>query len=134
MRPRRAALLTPPSPTLAFLQNVANSCICHTSEKSPVTPIIATLPKFPSCKSCVCHTCDPLPLVHFIPFSSSYSRHESLLTSEAPRSWLQICRFVFKQLQDAPPATLFFSCFCMFARGWEGGKLRISARRRYAPE
>src|SRR6184192_4300597 len=61
MRPRRAALLTPPSPTLAFLQNVANSCICHTSEKSPVTPIIATDPKMRSCKSCVCHTCDPLP-------------------------------------------------------------------------
>src|SRR5213082_2687958 len=61
MRPRRAALLTPPSPTPAFLQNVANSCICHTSEKSPVTPIIATDPKTRSRKSCVCHTCDPLP-------------------------------------------------------------------------
>src|SRR5881275_3415085 len=61
MRPRRAALLTPPSPIPTFLQNVANSCICHTSEKSPVTPIIATDPKMPSCKSCVCHTCDPLP-------------------------------------------------------------------------
>ena|SRR5438094_585721 len=61
MRPRRAALLTPPSLTPAFLQNVANSCICHTSEKSPVTPIIATDPKTRSRKSCVCHTCDPLP-------------------------------------------------------------------------
>src|SRR2546430_7643982 len=40
---------------------ISNSCICHTSEKSPVTPIIATDPKMPSCKSCVCHTCDPLP-------------------------------------------------------------------------
>src|SRR5438477_161215 len=61
MRPRRAALLTPLSPTLVFLQNVAKSCICHTSEKSPVTPIIATDPKTRSRKSCVCHTCDPLP-------------------------------------------------------------------------
>src|SRR2546430_4835451 len=61
MRPRRAALLTPPSPTPAFLQNIAKSCICHTSEKSPVTPIIATDPKTRSRKSCVCHTCDPLP-------------------------------------------------------------------------
>src|SRR5438874_7703876 len=61
MRPRHAALLTPPSPTPAFLQNVANSNHCHTSEKSPVTPIIATDPKMRSCKSCVCHTCDPLP-------------------------------------------------------------------------
>src|SRR5437763_6945560 len=61
MRPRRAAPLTPPPLIRAFLQNVANSCICHTSEKSPVTPIIATDPKMRSCKSCVCHTCDPLP-------------------------------------------------------------------------
>src|SRR5213080_3484742 len=61
MRPRRAALLTPPPLIPAFLQNVANSCICHTSEKSPVTPIIATDPKTRSRKSCVCHTCDPLP-------------------------------------------------------------------------
>src|SRR2546430_1507710 len=112
-----------------------------------LTPVFATLPKnrpelqsLPQIRkrtpvSLVFATlATPSPLVHFILFSSSYSRHESLLTSEAPRSWLQICRFVFKQLQDAPPATLFFSCFCMFARGWEGGKLRISARRRYAPE
>ena len=61
MRPRRAVLLTPPFPSPAFLQNVAKSCICHTSEKSPVTPIIATDPKTRSRKSCVCHTCDPLP-------------------------------------------------------------------------
>ena len=94
MRPRRAALLTPPSPTPAFLQNVA--------------------------KPCVCHTCDPSPLLHFISFSSSFSRHESLATSKFPRSWLQICPFIFKQLQDAPPATLFFSCFCMVARGCWG--------------
>ena len=119
MRPRRAALLTPPSPTLAFLQNVANSCICHTSENSPVTPIIATDPKMRSRKSCVCHTCDPLPPPPFH-FSSSFSRHESLATSKFPRSWSQICPFIFRQLQDAPPATLFFSCFCMVAGGWVG--------------
>src|SRR5947207_14617706 len=61
MRPRRAALLTPSSPIPAFLQNVAKSCICHTYEQSPVTPIIATDSKTRSCKSCVCHTCDILP-------------------------------------------------------------------------
>src|SRR5438067_362852 len=65
MRPLRAALLTPSSPSPAFLQNVANSCICHTSENSPVTPIIATDPKMRSCKPCVCHTCDPLPPLPF---------------------------------------------------------------------
>src|SRR5205823_9299490 len=50
----------------------------------------------------------------------SFSRHESLATSKFPRSWLQICPFIFKQLQDAPPATLFVSCFCMVAGGWVG--------------
>src|SRR5437762_12359539 len=72
-----------------------------------------------SCKSCVCHTCDPLPPLPFH-LLLLFSRHESLATSKFPRSWLQICPFVFKQLQDAPPATLFFSCFCMVARGWVG--------------
>src|SRR5213080_3735067 len=61
MRPRRAVPLTPSSPTPALPQNVAKSCVCHTSENSPVTPIIATDPKMRSRKSCVCHTCDPLP-------------------------------------------------------------------------
>src|SRR5207249_727359 len=80
MRPRRAALLTPPPLIPAFLQNVANSCICHTSEKSPVTPIIATDPKMRSCKSCVCHTYDPLP-----PSSiASPSPLPSLATSHSP--------------------------------------------------
>src|SRR6184192_1308588 len=129
MRPRRAAPLTPPPLIRAFLQNVANSCICHTSENSPVTPIIATDPKMRSCKPCVCHTCDPLPLLHFISFSSSFSRHESLATSKFPRSWVQICPFIFKQLQDAPPATLFFSCSCMVpggGGGWGAGFLQES--------
>ena len=36
----------------------------------------------------------------------------------APRSSLQIRPFVFNNFQDAPPATLFFSCFCIVARGW----------------
>src|SRR5947208_2824295 len=127
MRPRRAALLTPPSPTLAFLQNVANSCICHTSEKSPVTPIIATDPKMRSCKSCVCHTCDPLPPLPFH-LLLLFSRHESLAPSKFPRSWLQICPFVFKQLQDALPATLFFSCFCMVAGGGRGQARKACSR------
>src|SRR5438105_3905557 len=38
MRPRRAALLTPPSPTPAFLQNIAKSCVCHTSDPLPPPP------------------------------------------------------------------------------------------------
>lgn len=39
---------------------IHKSCICHTSEKSPVTPIIATDPRIPSRKSFPCHTYDPL--------------------------------------------------------------------------
>src|SRR5947208_16962393 len=91
MRPRRAALLTPPPLIPAFLQNVANSCICHTSEKSPVTPIIATDPKMRSCKSCVCHTYDPLP-----PSSiASPSPLPSLATSHSPlpSSLARGCKF-----------------------------------------
>src|SRR5947207_10874479 len=91
MRPRRAVPLTPPSQTPAFLQNVVNSCICHTSENSPVTPIIATLPKTPSCKPFVCHTCDPLP-----PFSiSSPAPLPSLATSHSPlpRPLARGCKF-----------------------------------------
>src|SRR5437762_5232124 len=99
MRPRRAALLTPLSPTPAFPQNVANSCICHTSEKSPVTPIIATDSKTRFRKSRVCHTCDPLPPPPF--HLLLLSRHESLATCKFPRLWVQICPFIFNQLQDA---------------------------------
>ncbi len=33
-----------------------NSRICHTSENSPVSPIIATDPKTHFSKSCICHT------------------------------------------------------------------------------
>ncbi len=43
---------------------VSKSFICHTCKKSPVSPILATLPKTASCKSFLClpavagHTCD----------------------------------------------------------------------------
>ena len=38
-----------------------NSRICHTSENSPVSPIIATDPKTHLSKSCICHTSDIPP-------------------------------------------------------------------------
>src|SRR5713226_8814623 len=37
---------------------LANSFPCHTSENSPVSPSIATLPKTPVSNPCVCHTCE----------------------------------------------------------------------------
>src|SRR6266566_2171315 len=40
-----------------------NSRICHTSENSPVSPIIATDPKTHFSKSCICHTSDIPPAV-----------------------------------------------------------------------
>ena len=106
MRPRPAALLTPPSPTPAFPQNVANPCICHTSENSPVTPIIATDPKCAPVSLVFATLATLSPLLHFIFFSF-----------DRGRTTLQMWPFVFKQLQDAPPATLLFSCFCMVAPG-----------------
>ena len=36
----------------------SNSFPCHTSENSPVSPSIATLPKTPVSNPCVCHTCE----------------------------------------------------------------------------
>ncbi len=116
MRPCRAVLLTPPSPTPAFLQNVANSCICHTSENSPVTPIIATLPKTPSCKPCVCHTYDPLPPPQF----------HSLLF----RSWphhpanLPLC---FQAVAGCFPRNPFRFMLLHGCPAWQGGKPRRHA-------
>src|SRR5216684_3331269 len=77
MRPRPAVLFILRSQTPTFLQTAANPFLCHTSKKSPVTPIIATLPKTHSRKSFAFHTCDPLPRFA-LPFSS---RPDPLLPS-----------------------------------------------------
>ena len=122
MRPRRAALLTPPSPTPAFLQNVANSCICHTSEKSPVTPIIATDPKTRSRKSCVCHTCDPLPpppfhlLLLFLrsPRVTHHFRRPSFVGANLP-----LC---FQALVGCSPRNPFLFMFLHGCPGVVGGQ------------
>src|SRR5213080_1754466 len=127
MRPRPAALLTPPSQTPAFLQNVAKSCICHTSEKSPVTPIIASDPKTRSCKSCVCHTCDPLP-----PSSiASPSPLPSLATSHSPLpgSLARGCKFAplfSSSCRMLPPQPFSFHAFAWLP-GVAGGKHRRPA-------
>src|SRR2546430_2460863 len=122
MRPRRrTALLTPPSLTFALPQNVANSCICHTSEKSPVTPIIATDPKMRSRKSCVCHTCDPLP-----PSSiSSPSPLPTLATSHSslPRPLARGCKFAplfSSSYRMLPPQPFSFHAFAWLPGGGRG--------------
>src|SRR5438067_5544403 len=127
MRPRRAALLTPPSPIPTFLQNVANSCICHTSETSPVTPIIATDPKMRSRKSCVCHTCDPLPpapfhLLLLFLLSPRVTRHfqvPSLVVANLP-----LC---FQAVAGCSPRNPFLFMLLHGCRGVVGGKHRRPA-------
>ena len=128
MRPRRAALLTPPPLIPALFQNVANSCICHTSEKSPVTPIIATDPKTRSRKSCVCHTCDPLPppplhLLLLFLLSPRVTRHfqvPSLVVANLP--------LYFQAVAACSPRNPFLFMFLHVRPGVVGGKPRRHAR------
>src|SRR2546430_4309971 len=100
---------------------ISNSCICHTSEKSPVTPIIATDPKMPSCKSCVCHTCDPLP-----PSSiSSPSPLPSLATSHSPLpgSLARGCKFAplfSSSCRMLPPQPFSFHALAWLPGGGRG--------------
>src|ERR1700751_5500694 len=61
MARRPVVLLNPSYQPPTFLKSPANPFPCHTSKKSPVTLVIATLPKTPSRKSFVCHTCEATP-------------------------------------------------------------------------
>jgi hypothetical protein len=45
-------------PFSIFRSLLSKSFPCHTSEISPVTPLVATDPKIPSCKPFACHTSD----------------------------------------------------------------------------
>src|SRR6184192_3874191 len=118
MRPRRAVPLTPSSPTPALPQNVAKSCVCHTSENSPVTPLIATDPKMRSRKSCVCHTCGPLPppplhLLLLFLLSPRVTRHfqvPSLVVANLP--------LYFQAVAGCSPCNPFLF---MFLHGCPGG-------------
>src|SRR5258708_33284100 len=48
-------------PTLSPYRPSPNSFPCHTSENSPVSLAIATLPKTPVSNPCVCHTSETPP-------------------------------------------------------------------------
>ena len=62
-----------PSPLSTFNLRLSTSkfFICHRSEKSPVSLIIATDPKMRPCKSFVCHTCETPPPMPSTPHESS---------------------------------------------------------------
>src|SRR5207248_3742194 len=80
----RAVLLIPPQQFPTSCKNAAKSFSCHRSENSPVSPLLATLPKIAVCKSFVCHTSDTpggLQLVSrlFPPRHSVSARSSSLL-------------------------------------------------------
>src|SRR5947208_1032301 len=57
----RAVLLIPPQQFHTSCKNAAKPFICHRSENSPASPLLATLPKIAVCKSFVCHTSDTPP-------------------------------------------------------------------------
>ena len=63
------------------------------------------------------------------------SRHAAVPYNPQPPFYpaipLQICTFVFNNFQDAPPATAFFSNFCIVARGWVPFLSRMSSK--FAP-
>src|SRR5258708_1589847 len=53
-------------PAISAYRPSPNSFPCHTSENSPVSPSIATLPKTPVSNPCVCHTSEtPWVSSHF---------------------------------------------------------------------
>src|SRR5947199_5661169 len=88
MRTRRAVLLTPPLQTSASPKTHLSPFLATDQKKQPVSLIIATLPKTPSCKPFVCHTCGPLP-----PFvtpsgtsSSPFSRHSEPELAASPKT------------------------------------------------
>src|SRR5216684_6434419 len=82
-----------------------NSFPCHTSENSPVSPIIATLPKMRVSNPCVCHTYDTPrgasqklltrnPWKHFPPVEQSQPSPGCFslpVTSHQPRVALFLC-------------------------------------------
>ncbi len=63
MRPRHAVLPTPSVSlrSVPLPHYLPKSFPCHTSENSPVSPIIATDPKTHLSKSCICHTSEIPP-------------------------------------------------------------------------
>src|SRR5438874_12708399 len=79
----RAVLLIPPQQFHTSCKNAAKPFICHRSENSPVSPLLATLPKSLSCKSFVCHTSDT-PRGASVCFSPLSPRHSVSARSSFP--------------------------------------------------
>src|SRR5205814_3820624 len=93
----RAVLLIPPQQFPTSCKNAAKSFSCHRSENSPVSPLLATLPKIAVCKSFVCHTSDTpggLPVVSRL-FPSAPQRLCATIISSSfqARRWRLSCPF-----------------------------------------
>src|SRR5947208_15216211 len=114
----QAVLLIPPQQTTASFKKPAKSFICHRSENSPVSPLLATHPTTPSRKSFVCHTSDtprglpfvsrlfpsaPQRLCAIIIFSSSFQAHRWRLSC-AFTSSTSFAPFLGTRHSPLPPA------------------------------
>src|SRR5437762_655346 len=80
----RAVLLIPPQQFHTSCKNAAKPFICHRSENSPVSPLLATLPKIAVCKSFVCHTSDTPPGAFSLFLASFPPRHSVSARSSFP--------------------------------------------------
>ncbi len=100
-----------------------NSRICHTSENSPVSPIIATDPKTHFSKSCICHTSDIPPAVTLaspttrLPRPQAFQRFLQLSPIPYPLSF-HILAHSFALTKNS--TLLFSSASALFAKNHPG--------------
>src|SRR6266849_7572155 len=102
----------------------SNSFPCHTSENSPVSPSIATLPKTPVSNPCVCHTCETprgwgslltlAPNFQLSTFSIHPLSFQFFLDTPTQRPLINpfainSLRILFIATEGVPPPSIFFS-------------------------
>src|SRR6266702_5895555 len=101
-----------------------NSRICHTSENSPVSPIIATDPKTHFSKSCICHTSDIPPAVTLASPTTRLPRPQAFLRflQLSPIPFLfTFLRTLLHNFARAKNSTLLFSsASALFAKNHPG--------------
>ncbi len=125
MRPRHA-VLPPPSVSLRPVplpHYLPKSFPCHTSENSPVSPIIATDPKTHLSKSCICHTSEIPPGVALasptlgLPHPQAFQRFLQLSPIPYPLSF-HILAHSFALTKNS--TLLFSSASALFAKNHPG--------------